>query len=29
MQAAKSGMIQVCQLYLEHGAKVDAFTVVS
>ena len=26
MQAAKSGMTAVCKLYLENGAKVDAFT---
>ncbi|KAJ7377740.1 hypothetical protein OS493_026876 [Desmophyllum pertusum] len=26
MQAAKSGMTEVCRLYLEHGAKVDALT---
>lgn len=28
MQAAKSGMTDVCRLYLEHGAKVNASTVV-
>ena len=28
MQAAKSGMTEVCRLYLKHGALVDAFTVV-
>ena len=28
MQAAKSGMTDVCRLYLEHGAEVNAFTVV-
>ena len=26
MQAAKSGMTEVCRLYLEHGADVNAFT---
>ena len=26
MQAAKSGMTEVCQLYLEHGADVNAIT---
>ena len=26
MQAAKSGMTEVCQLYLENGADVNAFT---
>ena len=26
MQAAKSGMTEVCQLYLEHGADVNAVT---
>ena len=26
MQTAKSGMTAVCKLYLENGAKVDAFT---
>lgn len=26
MQAAKSGMTEVCQLYLEHGAGVNACT---
>ena len=29
MQATKSGMTEVCNLYLEHGAEVDACTVVS
>lgn len=29
MQAAKSGMTEVCRLYLEHGAMVDALTEVS
>lgn len=28
MQAAKSGMTVVCQLYLEHGADVNACTAV-
>ena len=28
MQAAKSGMTEVCKLYIEHGAEVDACTVV-
>ena len=26
MQAAKCGMTEVCQLYLKHGADVNAFT---
>ena len=26
MQAAKSGMTEVCQLYLKHGADVNTFT---
>ena len=26
MQAAKSGMTNVCRLYLDHRAEVDAFT---
>lgn len=29
MQAAKSGMTEVCKLYIEHGARVDVCTVVS
>lgn len=29
MQAAKSGMHEVCKLYIEHGAEVDDCTVVS
>ena len=29
MQAAKSGMTEVCKLYIEHGAEVDVCTVVS
>ena len=28
MQAAKSGMTEVCKLYIEHGAEVDVCTVV-
>ena len=28
MQAAKSGMTDVCKLYIEHGADVDVCTVV-
>lgn len=29
MQAAKSGMHEVCKLYIEHDAEVDDCTVVS